>query len=195
MVKQRARIGEIGLSGHPRSVIGTPAWRGPYSRLRCNEAARIEQAAAAWELVEVEGLSVRAAADALGLSVTTTWRRARWYADWTLGPMVYGLPWGPKPHQRGTRAVPRGRPVILPLDAPEVFRDLLASGASAETIAASWRTVPVCIRDIAISHMIREGLDEDGRAWFDEEAQKHRERPLTKRLTRHAGGGGQEAWE
>jgi hypothetical protein len=191
MVKQRARVGEIRLSGHPRSVIGTPAWRGPYSRLRCNEAVRIEQAAAAWELIEAEGLSVRAAAEVLGLSVTTTWRRARWYADWTLNTF-YGLPLGPKPHQRGTRAVPRGRPVILPLDAPAVFRDLLASGASAETIAASWRTVPVCIRDIAISHMIREGLDEDGRAWFDEEAQKHRERPLTMR---HAGGGGQETWE
>jgi hypothetical protein len=175
MVKQRARTGEIRLSGRPKSVIGTPAFRGPYSRLRCNEAVRIEQAAAAWELIEAEGMSVRAAADALGLSVTTTWRRARWYGDWTLN-LFYGLPLGPKPHQRGTRAVPRGRPVILPLDAHSIFRELLDAGVSAETIAASWRTVPACVRDIATAHMIRENLDEDGRAWFDEQAEKYRER-------------------
>lgn len=153
--------GEIWITGHPKSVIGTTAFRGPYSRTRVNEAVRIPQAAKAWELIEGRGMTVRQAAQVLGMSVTTTWRRARWFGDWTLNSF-YGLPLGPKPHQRGTRACPSGRPIVLPVDAHDVFRQLVGAGISVESIAASWRAVPACIRDIAVAHMIREQLGDDG---------------------------------
>lgn len=151
----------VQIRDRPRSRIGTPAHTGPYARLRSNDARRIPQAAAAWDLIERRGLTVRAAAAILGLSTTTTWRRARWYADWTLGPAMYGLPYGPPPHQRGTRAVPRGRPIILPLDAPDVYRQLRAAGLTPETIAADRRTVPECVRDLAHWEMMRERLSPD----------------------------------
>lgn len=133
----------------PKSTIGTPASSGPYSRLRLDPIKRYAEAEAAYRLIELGGVSVRQAAEALGMSATTAWRRARWYADWTLGPSVYGLPVGPPPQQRGTRAVPRGRPVILPLDAEDVLRQLLAAGYSYADVAASRRTVPACVRQIA----------------------------------------------
>lgn len=57
----------------------------------------------------------------LGLSATTAWRRYWWLLDWTL-PSHYGLPNGPIPPLRGTRAVPRGRPCLPTLDHPELYR-------------------------------------------------------------------------
>lgn len=163
-------MAQLRIVGRPYSRIGTPAHTGPYARLRSSDTVRIAEAAEAWRLVNVEKLSIRQAADVLGMSVTTTWRRERWYGDWTLGPDMYGLPYGPYPHQRGTRACPNGRPVILPHDARDVFRQLLDDGVPAYVIAVSWRTVPKCIRDLADKYMaeVRERLDEASRARLDQ---------------------------
>jgi hypothetical protein len=132
----------------PKSVIGTPQSSGPYARLRVNCVTRWVEAERAWFLIHAHGRSVREAAQILGLSMTTTWRRAWWYNDATIG-RFYGYPDGPAPHQRGTRAVPRGRPTILPMDADSVLRQLLAAGYSPRDIVASARTVPACVRDLA----------------------------------------------
>lgn len=133
----------------PKSSIGTPASTGPYNRLRLDPIKRHAEARAAYELIELGGVSVRQAAETLGMSPTTAWRRARWYWDFAIGPVVYGLPEGPPPQQRGTRAVPRGRPVILPMDARWVIDQLLAAGHTLADIAASKRTVPLCVRELA----------------------------------------------
>lgn len=157
----------------PYSPIGTPAYTGPYNRLRTVlTPRRITEARQAWELIDVRGLSVRQAANALGLSVTTTWRRARWYWDWQLGPVMYGLPLGPPPRQRGTRAVPNGRPCILPLDAHSVLTQLLDAGYTLADIADSHRTVPACIRDMAYSRMLYERADDKTRAFIDAERER-----------------------
>jgi hypothetical protein len=171
----------IRISGHPKSVIGTPAWTGPYSRLRSNEFVRQQQAYRAWRLTELGGMSIRDAAETLGMSVTTTWRRARWFADYTLNSF-YGLPNGPVPHQRGTRACPRGRPIILPLDARDVLDGLLADGCTLADVIAAERTVPTCIRDVAYSRMLWERLDDDARAWLDDEAARRRKPAPIDRL-------------
>jgi hypothetical protein len=171
---------ELHITGHPKSVIGTPAYTGPYSRLRGDHPLWVEQGRRAWEMTIVGPYSVREAAAALGMSTTTTWRRAWWFHDWLVLPRLYGLEPGPVPHQRGTRAVPNGRPISLPMDAHSVFRQLLDAGVTVETIAASWRTIPVCIRNLAIGRMVRERLDEGGRAWLDEESNRRRDHLLTK---------------
>jgi hypothetical protein len=133
---------------NPRSVIGTPQWTGPYSKLRVNPVTRYLEAERAWFLIHRGGLSVRQTAQALGLSATTAWRRACWYNDATSN-RFHGFPDGPPPHQRGTRAVPRGRPIVLPMDAQSVLRDLLAAGYRPQDIVASPRTVPACVRRLA----------------------------------------------
>lgn len=133
----------------PKSAIGTPASTGPYTRLRLDPVKQYTEARAAYELIELRGVSVRQAAEALGMSPTTAWRRARWYWDWAIGPTVYGLPHGPPPQQRGTRACPRGRPVILPMDSRWVIDQLLAAGHTLADIAASKRTIPACVRQLA----------------------------------------------
>jgi hypothetical protein len=69
-------------------------------------------------LVLGDGLSIRAAAQALGMSPTTAWRRYWWVMDWTL-PGFRGYQSGPLPPQRGTRACPRGRPWLPTLDGPD----------------------------------------------------------------------------
>ena len=132
----------------PKSVIGTPASSGPYARLRVNDVIRFREAERAWFLVHGAGMSIRTAASALGLSVTTTWRRERWFNDVTLNAH-YGFPAGPPPQQRGTRAVPRGRPIVLPMDSADVIRDLRASGYSLADIAISAHTIPACVRRLA----------------------------------------------
>lgn len=132
----------------PRSSIGTIASAGPYSRLRLDIVRRYEESFDAWSLIFGGGMSVRKAAAALGMSPTTAWRRAHWFNDQDLNRM-YGFPDGPIPQQRGTRAVPRGRPIVLPFDAADVIRELLRQGHSLEDIAASKRTVPACVRDLA----------------------------------------------
>ncbi|WP_340564457.1 winged helix-turn-helix domain-containing protein [Streptomyces sp. GSL17-111] len=66
-------------------------------------------------LIFGRGMTVREAATQLGMSPTTCWRRAWWFMDRTL-PVSYGLPLGPLPPQRGTRACPRGRPWMPTLD-------------------------------------------------------------------------------
>lgn len=141
----------------PKSVLGTPQCTGPYARLRVNEYTRQQQAYRAWRMTELDGMSIRQAAEALGLSVTTTWRRAKWWADYTLGPM-YGLPFGPVPHQRSTRACRRGRPIVLPLDAPAILEQLLAGGLALEEIADAARVLPSCIRQLAVNRMVRERI-------------------------------------
>ncbi|MFM9694531.1 hypothetical protein [Streptomyces europaeiscabiei] len=75
------------------------------------------QGVEAVELVLGRGLSFREAADVMGLSVSTCWRRYWWVMDWTL-PGRYGVKAGRLPPQRGTRACPRGRPWIQELDGP-----------------------------------------------------------------------------
>lgn len=132
----------------PRSSIGTIASTGPYTKLRLDIVRRYSEGYNAWSLIILGGTPVRAAARILGLSPTTAWRRAHWYGDQNLNRM-YGYPDGPIPQQRGTRAVPRGRPIVLPHDAGYVIDVLLADGYTLEDIAASTRTIPACVRRIA----------------------------------------------
>lgn len=138
----------VRVAQRPRSVIGTPASAGPYAKLRVNIVDRYQQGYAAWRLIVIGNTPVRAAAAQLGLSPTTAWRRAWWFNDVDLNRR-YGFPPGPPPHQRGTRAVPRGRPYVLPMDAPYVIAELCGLGYSLEDIAVSVRTVPACVRRLA----------------------------------------------
>lgn len=143
---------EVRLTGHPYMRIGTPAHTGPYSRLRGNYSLWVQQGAAAWPLIVGGRGSVRQAAKMLGLSPTTAWRRAWWYHDWIVLPGFYGLERGPVPHQRGTRAVPRGRPTLVH-DARDLLRDLQASGYCLADIIGSHRTVPSYVRDLAAEQL------------------------------------------
>ncbi|MEX5711973.1 hypothetical protein AB1484_27670 [Parafrankia sp. FMc6] len=88
------------------------------------------------------GSSIRGAASTLGLSVTTAWRRYWWVLDWTL-PDSEGLPRGPFPPQRGTRACPSGRPYLptWPIDNPAVRRPIRRIHGN----------IPVCARDVLIT--------------------------------------------
>ncbi|MEU1674808.1 hypothetical protein ABZ752_22675 [Streptomyces roseifaciens] len=85
----------------------------PY--LRVPALVKVAEGQAAAELIFGQGVTVRAAAELLGMSATTCWRRAWWFMDRTL-PLAYGRPLGPLPPQRGTSACPRGRPWIPTLD-------------------------------------------------------------------------------
>jgi hypothetical protein len=143
---------EVTLTGHPYMRIGTPAHTGPYSRLRGNYAMWLEQGAAAWPLIVGGQGSVRQAAKLLGVSPTTAWRRAWWFHDWLVLPRWYGLEPGPVPHQRGTRAVPRGRPIAV-YDTAEVVRDIRAAGYTFGDIIDSHRAVPKHIRDYAATQL------------------------------------------
>jgi len=131
-----------------RSPIGTPASSGPYARLRVNDVTRYYEAYQAWLLIIIGRRSVRDAARIMGLSPTTAWRRANWFNDMDLN-RFYGFPAGPPPRQRGTRAVPRGRPIVLPMDAQFVIDTLLADGFTLEDIVAAKRVIPACVRRIA----------------------------------------------
>lgn len=142
---------EVTLRG-PYQRIGTPAHTGPYSRLRGNYTQWIGPARQAWEMVIVGPYTVREAAAVLGMSPTTTWRRAWWFEDWIALPRYYGYEPGPVPHQRGTRAVPRGRPICMH-DTAEVIRDLRAAGYTFTDIIGSHRTVPKHIRDHAAEQL------------------------------------------
>jgi len=161
-------MAEVTLAGHPHMRIGTPAHTGPYSRLRGNYAVWLQQGRQAWEMVIFGPYSVRDAAAILGLSPTTTWRRAWWYEDWIALPTYYGYEPGPVPHQRGTRAVPRGRPVCMH-DTAEVVRQLRAADYTFGDIIESHRTVPKHIRDYAAGQLAEFRahlalLDDDKRA-------------------------------
>jgi uncharacterized protein YjcR len=89
---------------------------GPY--LRMSLAVRVAQATEAHRLHET-GLGFVEVAERMGCSVTTAWRRARWWEDWTR-PATVGRPIRRVPPQRGTRACPRGRPCCPEIDHPEV---------------------------------------------------------------------------
>lgn len=147
MVKQTPV--QLVIAGHPYMRIGTPASTGPYARLRGNHVQWLEQGAAAWDLVIGRRVPVRTAARILGMSATTTWRRACWFEDWIALPRFYGFTPGPVPHQRGTRAVPNGRPISLPMDAEYVLQQILDAGFTLQDVVASRRAVPVCVRDLA----------------------------------------------
>lgn len=140
---------KVWSSRHPYMRLGTPAHTGPYARLRGNYLRWLEEGAAAWPLIVMGQGSVRQAAGMLGLSPTTAWRRAWWYHDHVVLNRWDGFQPGPVPHQRGTRAVPHGRPYSLPRDAPELLRDIRDRGYSFADIVASQRTVPKCVRDLA----------------------------------------------
>jgi hypothetical protein len=114
----------------------------------------------------------------LGLSLTTAWRRYWFALDWSNGG-AFGE--GPPPHQRGTRACPRGRPHLLPRDSAEVYRELLATGATNETIANSQRVLPDCIRAHARWALMCGRLDDDTIARIVEHAEQQRERRESKR--------------
>lgn len=102
---------------HRDDVRGeTPVTRrgGPTPYLRLDLMVKCEQGMAVWRLV-ARGASIRQAAQALGLSPTTAWRRVWFVRDWYL-PRHYGRPMGPIPPQRGTRACPNGRPYLPTMD-------------------------------------------------------------------------------
>ncbi|WP_432034459.1 AsnC family protein [Streptomyces antibioticus] len=92
-----------------------PRRGGPTPYLRLPALTKTTEGQAAAELIFGQGMPVRAAAEILGMSPTTCWRRAWWFMDRTL-PYAYGRPLGPLPPQRGTRACPRGRPWLPTLD-------------------------------------------------------------------------------
>jgi hypothetical protein len=146
-------MAEVTLTDHPYMRIGTPAHTGPYSRLRGNYLQWLEQGAAAWPLIVMGRGSVRQAARMLGLSPTTAWRRAWWFHDYVVLNQWAGLEPGPVPHQRGTRAVPHGRPACLPRDSEDVLRDIRAAGYTFGDIIGSHRTVPKCVRDLAAARL------------------------------------------
>lgn len=90
---------------------------GPTPYLRLDLAIKADQGAEAHRLHE-GGLSFAQIGERMGLSLTTAWRRCRWYEDWTV-PAESG-PIKRIPPQRGTRACPRGRPCIPEFDHPEL---------------------------------------------------------------------------
>lgn len=94
-----------------------PRRAGPSPYCRLDLSIKAAQGAAAIELVLGQGLTFREAAAAMGLSVSTCWRRYWWVMDWTL-PERWGVRAHRLPPQRGTRACPRGRPFIAELDGP-----------------------------------------------------------------------------
>lgn len=81
----------------------------------------------------LRGLSLRAAAGALGLSTTTAWRRYWLVMDWTL-PAREGRPRGPIPPQRGTRACPSGRPWLPTLDTPPLRKPVVDRAGGLDVI-------------------------------------------------------------
>lgn len=95
---------------------------GPEAHQRLNSIRAVLQGKRAWELYWGFGLSYRQIASATGLSLTTCWRRANLYGDWTL-PMQWGRPLPLQlPPQRGTTRCPRGRPYIPGHDGPVEYR-------------------------------------------------------------------------
>lgn len=91
---------------------------GPTPHLRRPLATKVEQGAEAHRLHQT-GLTFAEVSTQLGLSKTTAWRRACWWADWTR-PATLGLPIRRIPPQRSTKACPRGRPCIPELDHAEL---------------------------------------------------------------------------
>ena len=88
---------------------------GPTPHLRLDLGIKVDQGTEAHRLHSA-GLTFAEVADRLGVSLTTAWRRCRWYEDWTR-PVESGLPIRRIPPQRGTRACPRGRPCIPEVEA------------------------------------------------------------------------------
>lgn len=91
---------------------------GPTPYLRLDLAVKVDQSAETHRL-HTAGFTFVEVAERLGMSLTTAWRRCRWFEDWTR-PAESGLPIRRIPPQRGTRACPRGRPCIPELDHPEL---------------------------------------------------------------------------
>ncbi|MGH4010663.1 MAG: hypothetical protein ACRDTH_21295 [Pseudonocardiaceae bacterium] len=91
---------------------------GPSPYVRLDLVVKVDQGAEAHRLHSA-GFTFAEIADQLGVSVTTAWRRCRWFEDWTR-PAESGLPIRRIPPQRGTRACPRGRPCIPEVDHPEL---------------------------------------------------------------------------
>lgn len=90
---------------------------GPTPYLRLDLTVKVDQGTEAHRL-HTASFTFAEIAERLGMSLTTAWRRCRWYEDWTR-PATIGLPIRRIPPQRGTRACPRGRPCIE-VDHPEV---------------------------------------------------------------------------
>jgi hypothetical protein len=88
----------------------------PYVRL--DLAVKADQGSEAHQL-HTAGFTFAEVADRMGVSLTTAWRRCRWFEDWTT-PAESGHPIRRIPPQRGTRACPRGRPCIPEVDHPEL---------------------------------------------------------------------------
>ncbi len=93
---------------------------GPYPHLRLDLAVKVQEGTAVVRQVRA-GRTFRQAAAALGLPLTTAWRRYWFVMDWTL-PASYGYPRGPIPPQRCTRACPTGRPYMPTLDGRPMIR-------------------------------------------------------------------------
>jgi hypothetical protein len=91
---------------------------GPAPGNRLDLAVKADQAVEAHRLHDT-GFTFAEIAERMGVSLTTAWRRCRWYEDWTR-PATVGRPIRRIPPQRGTRACPRGRPCIPEVDHPEL---------------------------------------------------------------------------
>lgn len=158
-----SRPGSIIDPDHPKSRLGTPQHTGPYSRLRVDTLTKLEQGHAVFKLL-VSGQSIRAAARTLGMSRMTAWRRVWFVHDCANGGG------DPIPHQRSTKAVPRGAPWLLPRDADLMLRQLLDSGPelSADVIFRSVHTVPGCVRAQALRILVAELMGPDEFVQFEE---------------------------
>jgi hypothetical protein len=91
---------------------------GPAPGNRLDLAVKVGQGTEAHRL-HTAGFTFAEVADRLGVSLTTAWRRGRWFEDWTR-PATIGLPIRRVPAQRGTRACPRGRPCCPEVDHREL---------------------------------------------------------------------------
>ena len=159
---------QVVLSDRPKSRLGTPTSTGPYSRLRLDTTTKLEQGLAVMDLVWGAHCSMRTAAQILGMSRMTAWRRFWFVIDWGNA----GNPADTIPHQRSTRGCPNGRPTLLPRDAAEVCRQLIAAGAPAEVIADSRRAIPACVRHVAAHWAYLERLESEA-AMDPEPGQRH----------------------
>lgn len=95
---------------------------GPETHRKLNTARALTEGKRCWEMVWIEGMSYRAVAATMRMSVTTCWRRANLWHDWTM-PVQWGNPVPRRlPPQRGTARCPRGRPYIPGHDGPVEYR-------------------------------------------------------------------------
>lgn len=94
--------------------VRRPHWNTMWTHRQCAHQANLWlQQGEAMYAAQVAGVGTRDAAQRLGLSHTTAWRRLCWYIDTIVLPASYGLQQRSRLPLRGTRGCPRGRPASV----------------------------------------------------------------------------------